>query len=131
MALQKCKECGNKVSSKASECPQCGHPVKKDSGSARWIVILGLVGLLVYCSTNDNNTPTPVSSVTNVEAEKRIAAAREKGDALIAEFNTDRAIVFADAKVLLAEGKYSELLEKYQKYRIARDPELEQLLICT
>lgn len=29
MAMQRCKECGNPVSSKAPTCPSCGAPVKK------------------------------------------------------------------------------------------------------
>lgn len=29
MALRKCKECGNRVSSRAKTCPQCGAPVKR------------------------------------------------------------------------------------------------------
>lgn len=27
MALKKCKECGNQVSTKADKCPKCGAPV--------------------------------------------------------------------------------------------------------
>ncbi len=30
MALINCPECNSQVSSKAKECPECGHPIKED-----------------------------------------------------------------------------------------------------
>lgn len=32
MAMIKCAECGNMVSSKASTCPKCGNPIGAKSG---------------------------------------------------------------------------------------------------
>ena len=47
MALIKCKECGNEVSSKAESCPKCGAKVKKKGmGLLGWIGILFLVGVV-------------------------------------------------------------------------------------
>ncbi len=45
MALIKCKECGEKVSTKAKNCPACGAPIKKSSGCA--LILLLLVGFFV------------------------------------------------------------------------------------
>ena len=49
MALIKCKECGHKISSKATSCPQCGNPTKKKSSSAGLcgcLVIVALIGVV-------------------------------------------------------------------------------------
>ncbi|MEN6475661.1 MAG: zinc-ribbon domain-containing protein [Syntrophaceae bacterium] len=41
MALKKCKECGNEVSTKADKCPHCGAKVKGNIGC------LGLIGIFI------------------------------------------------------------------------------------
>ena len=52
MALKKCKECGNEVSTKAECCPKCGAVLNKLTGGRRYIVfvflILVIVGVIVY-----------------------------------------------------------------------------------
>lgn len=53
MALKKCKECGQEVSTKADKCPNCGAPVKRKGigcGGALIIVILFLVAVPVIIS---------------------------------------------------------------------------------
>ena len=46
MAMTKCKECGNKVSNKAKQCPSCGVAVKKKTGCGA-LVFLVVVGLFI------------------------------------------------------------------------------------
>jgi hypothetical protein len=46
MALQKCHECGNDVSSEAKSCPKCGAAVKSKSNAFK--VVIGV--LLVLCA---------------------------------------------------------------------------------
>ncbi len=40
MALIRCKECGNRISDKAVECPQCGAPIQSQNentiGKKEW-----------------------------------------------------------------------------------------------
>lgn len=52
MALAKCKECGNEVSTKAKACPKCGAPAPAPENKALpgWfsILILGAVGIWIY-----------------------------------------------------------------------------------
>lgn len=50
MALVKCKECGNEISNKAKECPNCGAPAPKPSGGTGCaaVVMLVLIGAFVY-----------------------------------------------------------------------------------
>lgn len=47
MALIKCKECGNKISTEAESCPQCGAPQKKKAKLSILGGILVLLGLFV------------------------------------------------------------------------------------
>lgn len=50
MALKKCKECGNQVSTKADACPNCGARLKGKSGGCfaeLFKLIGGLVGAIV------------------------------------------------------------------------------------
>ena len=57
MALKKCKECGNQVSTRADKCPNCGAPVKKKRqqikvGCLGTIIVLVLVGVIVSKVSN-------------------------------------------------------------------------------
>lgn len=60
MALTNCSECGRSVSSEATACPHCGHPLKKEKGKSAPFVsrpagcVLQLVagGLLLWAATD-------------------------------------------------------------------------------
>ena len=43
MALKSCKECGKEISTKVSQCPNCGAPIKKES----WISFDGVVFFVI------------------------------------------------------------------------------------
>jgi len=49
MAIHKCRECGNQVSTKAVTCPSCGAPVKKPGrlSTGCGCLLVGLVVLLI------------------------------------------------------------------------------------
>tara|TARA_B100000315_G_scaffold64347_1_gene58417 strand:- start:318 stop:590 length:273 start_codon:yes stop_codon:yes gene_type:complete len=49
MALKKCKECGQQVSSTAKVCPHCGFYLKKWSRFIFWVALIG-----VLCMVADN-----------------------------------------------------------------------------
>ncbi len=67
MALKKCKECGNEVSTKVKKCPNCGAPVKASSsvGCLTIIGVLILIGL--FSSLFDEKDSTTTTTQTNVQ----------------------------------------------------------------
>ena len=60
MALKKCKECGNDVSTEAASCPKCGAVIKKKTGFWRYIVgaflIFITLGAIVSVLNSVSNT---------------------------------------------------------------------------
>ena len=71
MALKKCKECGNKISTKAVSCPQCGAVIKKKTGCLGnigallvIIIVFVMIGAIVN-ETNDTPTDTKPDSARN------------------------------------------------------------------
>lgn len=81
MALIKCKECGQKISSKAKKCPHCGVPlIEKEKTNINLriiliaipiIVIVGVMFFLYFkndtkdnLNRNDNNTESVFKDIT-------------------------------------------------------------------
>ena len=73
MALNPCRECGDKVSSKAKTCPHCGikRPVKPKSVAGS--VLLGIIGLGIVAAlfsprfNSTGSAPPPSSSSNRVD----------------------------------------------------------------
>ena len=73
MALIKCKECGEKVSSKAKACPSCGAKPPPQTSLFTWLVLIVIVLFVVVPFMSD--TPQ-----LNMTPEER-AAAQARRDA--------------------------------------------------
>lgn len=65
MALVKCKECGNQVSTKAESCPSCGMKLPKKIGLLGWTFIIlivlpisSIMTLLLIGSLVGDSSPT-------------------------------------------------------------------------
>ena len=69
MALTKCHECGQDVSTQAKACPTCGAKVKKPSGIRLLLFVLavpGVLGLIALATKNQqiqppSSTPAPLT----------------------------------------------------------------------
>lgn len=79
MALKKCKECGNDVSTKADSCPKCGAKIKaKSIGCGGLILVLIVIGIIGALFSQNSNSPssTPfklnAADVSSAIAEKKI-----------------------------------------------------------
>ena len=53
MALKKCSECGEQISTKAAACPKCGAASKKKTSLFTWLVV-ALIGFAVLGSVTGN-----------------------------------------------------------------------------
>ena len=101
MALIKCRECGKKISNKASACPGCGAPVdqkadasKKKSGCGTGcalailaFIVLAVIGTIMS-SVEETKTRKPNQEI---QAHKRPQELREddtKGEQLIERLKT-------------------------------------------
>ncbi len=80
MALVKCKECGNKVSTKADKCPNCGAAIKKSIGCVGcmgWLgilvlglIFLGVIGNFLEPDPTKEKAGRPSSPQTKVATKK-------------------------------------------------------------
>lgn len=55
MAMTKCKECGNEVSTKADSCPHCGAKLKREgigAGSGCLVILLLFAGVWFHAVTS-------------------------------------------------------------------------------
>jgi hypothetical protein len=79
MALKKCKECGNDVSTEAAACPKCGAVTKKKSGFLRFIggaVLIFITLVAIVALVNGiSNPPKPATpqSPEKVAADAKAA----------------------------------------------------------
>ena len=87
MALIKCKECGNEVSSKAESCPKCGAGIKSKPmgcGTLIGVIFLGIVIISIFSSIFSSNSGTQSSATTTPAAETpELAANRKQKDAAV------------------------------------------------
>jgi hypothetical protein len=86
MAMKKCKECGNEVSTKAESCPKCGAVLKKKTGCLGYIgvgililFVLSIIGSLTDDGTNIT-TSTSNSKPSSVASKSEAQKTYEEGD---------------------------------------------------
>ena len=69
MALKKCKECGEEISSSASKCPKCG---KKQNGVQAVIsFILTIIILVAIVGTFGDNNSKLMNTGTNPDSQEK------------------------------------------------------------
>jgi hypothetical protein len=94
MALIRCHECGNEVSTTARTCPKCGAKPKKQTGILTWLFLIFiagpmLIGVIVAAigSSNSSSSPPVVKTPERVAQEKarELDGQRESYARIIAE----------------------------------------------
>ena len=68
MALVKCKECGEKVSTKAKSCPRCGAIAPKKTSLFTWLVLLFII-YAIYAVNQSHTTSVSSSSIHNRKSQ--------------------------------------------------------------
>lgn len=61
MAMKKCKECGEEISTKAKACPKCGAVAPKKTSLFTWIILIFII-FIVYAVSQTPSTSTRSSS---------------------------------------------------------------------
>jgi RNA polymerase subunit RPABC4/transcription elongation factor Spt4 len=79
MALVKCKECGEQISTKAKNCPKCGAAAPKKTSMFTWFVLVSIIAVIYVStqSTTSNNTSTSPVSKSSI-APKEIENAKKE-----------------------------------------------------
>ncbi len=121
MALIKCKECGNEISSKATSCPKCGAPVKAKKslgcgcGSLLLLLLILFIGLSIAMSnmhngvsdqTQDTFRPQPAPSIPLKAVQVTNAAKTYTRDDSAIVSNNSASNVGDVHEITGPEGKY-------------------------
>ncbi len=67
MALKKCKDCGEQVSTSATACPKCGAPIKKRISGCAAILVIGLVLIVIGIVIRSISGPSPATPSSSSE----------------------------------------------------------------
>jgi len=76
MALTKCKECGEQISTKADACPKCGAKLAKKTSAFTWLVLI-LIIVGVWEAANMSPSPSSSSSSSSSLLAPRATIAGE------------------------------------------------------
>ncbi len=63
MALIKCKDCGNNVSTDAKNCPKCGAKITQPTSKTTWVIgaiVLSMIFIGLSKSPSNSQPPTPI-----------------------------------------------------------------------
>lgn len=97
MAMKKCKECGNDISSRAEKCPHCGVKRKSNLGCGGFLLIVIALAIAadIIGDYKDTSSKTAISLVSEKhKIEQPSDAQRQKvQDALGAEYPVSKVAV--------------------------------------
>lgn len=71
MALVKCKECGEQISTKAKSCPKCGASAPKKTSMFTWLVLILFILIMYFSSKTSTSNSSVQKSVSNTSAEAK------------------------------------------------------------
>jgi len=136
MALKKCKECGNQVSTSADKCPNCGAPVKRKSriGCLAAFAILIGIGLvasqLSECKNqiNEKRQVAQRSEAIKKQRERELKIQKEKAEKhkqIVIEFNGNKETILSNLESLIRQKDFDSAQKEIAKYDI---PELSDAL---
>jgi len=117
MALCKCKECGKEVSSKASACPNCGAPVKKEATqygcfSCLGILFIGCILLSIMGNFVPKSSSPPRTPETSKQRSERVARESQNRKVKEQQKKADQ------EKQLAAEAAVAAKTEKFKKWAL-------------
>lgn len=82
MALTKCKDCSNEMSTDAAACPRCGAPAPKKTSAFTWVVAVITIVVVYQCTSSAvDRVPGPGKSASQIAAD---AATEKRFQAVVA-----------------------------------------------
>ena len=143
MALKKCKECGEKVSTKAKECPNCGvkdpTTTASDKAIGCLVTLLIIIGAMIWLFSGDGDVLSDADGFTTLNLNVRngpsssysIITTLEKGEQV--EFVKDSAgwkyirLLERDDKITgWASAQYLSDISEYSSFQDAQEKETQQ-----
>jgi len=76
MALVKCKECGEEVSTKAKTCPKCGAKAPRKTSLFTWLVLLFII-FVIYAA---NQEPTSTGNSSSYQSQSNSSSSSIKSE---------------------------------------------------
>lgn len=120
MALIKCKECGNEVSTTAKACPKCGAKVKKPTSTLTWVFVAVLsLGMLNAVMTETPATQAEKAALASETPEQK--SAREKAEAEKKEKESRQYIVAASTAKAIKSAMREPASLVFDSLRISDD----------
>ncbi len=119
MALKKCKECGQEVSTKADRCPNCGAKQKRKSigcgGALLILIVLGFIGSQFADFSHKAEEKKRAAQQAEIVKKKQEAFNNARID-----FGQNINKHYEELKSLFHDKKYQEVLSKiaaFKKYK--------------
>lgn len=84
MALIKCKECGNEISTKAEACPKCGVRITPEKMGCGKTVVVAFLGIVIIAAMSSIFSPSSDSSAAKQEPQtpEQVAAKKKEDEAV-------------------------------------------------
>lgn len=122
MALKKCKECGNEISTKADKCPNCGAPVKKGHKGLAFFII-AIFAIIIIGQLSDFSKER--SKQKDIQWQAKVAERKARADAKRKEiekkknleyFNNNKPMILAEITDYYDSGNYQQVVISAKKY---------------
>jgi type II secretory pathway pseudopilin PulG len=125
MALTKCHECGQEISTTAAVCPKCGAKPKRTSGCA--VVVLIVIALAVVGSILGG-----IGQQANRQAQEQRAAEQRQRDEAAAKQQANalaqqRDSVLTAAREAVAKGDFDGASKTLAPFSAVKDADLDQI----
>lgn len=125
MALTKCHECGDEISTTAAMCPKCGAKPKRTSGCAIVVLVLvalGVVGAILGGIGQQANRQVQEQRAVEQRQKAEVAAKQQTNT-----FATQRDVVLASARDALAKGDFAGAEKTVAPFAAVKDADLDQV----
>lgn len=130
MALKNCHECGNPISTSATNCPKCGAPPKKWTPARKLFIGMAVIIVLIVIGSMNDDLPMPGSNAPSPAGQsraERTAQLKRMKDEARAAFDAHGKETIAAAKASIDAGDLAAAQTAISSWTSVKDPELDAL----